>query len=71
MSLKIIDIQDLYWSMVMIMYCLFPLEKEQKEIMVSDVCIKEKHIFCYMLLICFVEFFFSRMSLLKRSDATS
>lgn len=50
LSLKIIDIQDLYWSMVMIMYCLFPLEKEQKEIMVSDVCIKEKtHILLYVI----------------------
>lgn len=33
---------------------LFPLEKEQKEIMVSDVCIKEQHIFCNMFLVCSV-----------------
>lgn len=35
-------------------YFLCPLEKEQKEIMVSDVCIKELHIFCNMSLVCLV-----------------
>lgn len=55
LSRKVIHIQNvLVQDYDDVSIFLFPLEKEQKEIMVSKVCIKERHIFCNMSLVCSV-----------------